>query len=82
MVVFPSNTVQAIVATIYESNTSYRILQRDTDKNLDIKHSANDVKLIMLPNAPLHIIDYWSVVCLNLLQICFYDQQDSLLCFL
>ena len=44
-----------------------------------IAYGDNDVQLIMLLNAPLHIIDHGSVVYLILLQIRFYDQQDSLL---
>ena len=36
------------------------------------------MKLIILPNAPLHIIDHGSLVYLILLQISFYNQQYSL----
>ena len=45
---------------------------------MKIEYGDNHVKLVMLPNAPLNIIDHGSVVYLSLLQIRFYDQQGSL----
>ena len=54
-------------------------LQLNNNNDVEIKYGANDVKLIMLLNAPLNIIDHGSVVYLFLLQIRFYDKQDSML---
>ena len=58
--------------------SSYKILQHDNDIDFEITYGDNDGKLIMLPNAPLHIIDHGSLVYLILLQIRLYDQQDFL----
>ena len=74
------------MTTIYESKIPYKILQipykilqSDNDNDdMRIRYGDNDVKLIIILNDPLYIIDHRSVVYLIPLQIRFFDQQDSL----
>ena len=69
-------TESSVVITIRSYNTVYNFCFDTTSSTVRTLVATVIINLILIP---LHIIDHRSVVYLILLQIRFYDQQDSLL---